>query len=109
MTPSPPLLLGRLKEPETIDDVLRNIDEVIDWAIKTESHIGYFAALYKRTTVAIRQAINEGVFDDGRRMEQLDVVFATRYFNALNAYFYPGEYQPVTIPWGGRVRRRPVR
>jgi len=98
--PATPLLpLDRLEQPETIDDVVRNIDRVIDWAIKAESHIGYFAALYKRTTVAIRQAINEGVFDDGPRMQQLDVAFATRYFNALNAYFYPGEYQPLTIPW----------
>jgi hypothetical protein len=95
----PPLQMARLEKPETIDEVVRNIDRVIDWAIKAESHIGYFAALYKRTTVAIRQAINEGVFDDGPRMQQLDVVFATRYFNALNAYFYPGEYQSPTIPW----------
>jgi hypothetical protein len=43
---------------------LRNIDQVIDWAIKAESRIGYFAALYKRTTVAISQAISQGVFDE---------------------------------------------
>jgi hypothetical protein len=32
-------------------------------------------------------------------MERFDVVFATRYFNALNAYFYPDEYQPLTLAW----------
>ena len=47
VTPSPPLRMARLEKPETIDDVLRNIDQIIDWAIKAESHIGYFAALYK--------------------------------------------------------------
>jgi hypothetical protein len=99
VTPSPPLQLARLEKPETIDDVLHNIDEVIDWAIKAESHLGYFAALYKRTTLAIRNAINEGVFDDGHRMEQLDLAFAQRYFNALNAYFYPDENQGLTLPW----------
>jgi hypothetical protein len=91
--------LERLEKPTVIDDVVRNLDQIIDWALKAQSRIGYFAALYKRTTVAIRQAIDEGVFDDGHRMEQLDVAFSTRYFNALNAYFYPDEYQPLTIPW----------
>ncbi|HWF69704.1 MAG TPA: DUF5995 family protein [Mycobacterium sp.] len=99
VTPSPPLPLERLEEPETIDDVLRNIDQILDWSINAQSNVGYFATLYKRVTVAIRDAINEGVFDDGRRMEQLDVAFARRYFNALNAYFYPDEYQGPTLPW----------
>jgi uncharacterized protein DUF5995 len=99
--PNKPLpYLARLEEPETIDDVLRNIDQIIDWAIKAESHIGYFAVLYKRVTLAIRGAINEGVFDDGHRIEELDVAFARRYFNALNAYFYPDECQGLTLPWG---------
>jgi Family of unknown function (DUF5995) len=99
VTPSPPLPLERLEEPETIDDVLRTIDQILDWSINAQSNIGYFATLYKRVTVAIRDAINEGVFDDGHRMEQLDVAFARRYFNGLNAYFYPDEYQGPTLPW----------
>jgi hypothetical protein len=40
VTLSPPLPLGRLTQPGTIDDVLRNIDQIIDWAIKAESPIG---------------------------------------------------------------------
>lgn len=97
--PHSPLQLARLEEPETISDVLRNIDQIIAWSIEAESHIGYFAALYRRTTLAIRDAINDGVFDDAKRMEQLDVAFARRYFNALNAYFYPDDYQGLTLPW----------
>ena len=83
----------------TIDDVLRGIDQVLNWSITAKSTIGYFAVLYKRVTVAIRDAINDGEFDDGARIEQLDVVFARRYFNALNAYFYPDEYDGLTLPW----------
>ncbi len=96
-TPSPPL--DRLDEPATIDDVLGTIDHIIGWAIKAESPIGYFAVLYRRCTLAIREAINEDVFDDGHRMEELDVAFARRYFNALNAYFHPAECQGLTLPW----------
>jgi Family of unknown function (DUF5995) len=91
--------MARLEEPRTIDDAARNIDQVVDWAIKAESHIGYFAALYKRITLAIRDAIKDGVFDDGDRIDQLGVAFSQRYFNSLNAYFYPDEYQGLTLPW----------
>src|SRR6201998_59559 len=99
VTPSPPLPLERLEEPETIDDVLRNIDQIIDWAKEAQNAIGYFAVLYRRITRAIRDAINDGTFADGPRIERLDVAFAKRYFNALNAYFYPDEFQGLTLPW----------
>jgi hypothetical protein len=95
----PPLPLGRLEEAKNVDDVLRNVDQIVDWSIKAESHLGYFAVVYKRVTLAIREAINDGQFDDGRRIAQLDVAFAQRYFNALNAYFYPTEYRGLTLPW----------
>jgi Family of unknown function (DUF5995) len=97
--PTPSLLLHRLEQPETIDDVIRTIDDIIGWAIKAESPIGYFAVLYRRCTLAIREAINENVFDDGHRMEELDVAFGRRYFDALNAYFHPAERQGLTLPW----------
>ena len=100
MSPHTPLQLARLETPETIDDVLSNLDQVVNWSINAESHIGYFAALYKRITLAIRQAISDGVFDNGRLIEELDVVFACRYFNALNAYFSRDESEGLTLPWG---------
>ena len=99
--PAPPgaPALHRLNEPGTIDDVLRNVDQVIDWAKETKNAIGYFAVLYRRVTLGIRDAINDGTFVDGPRIERLDVAFAKRYFNALNAYFYPDEFQGLTLPW----------
>ena len=100
VTPSPPLQLARLEKPETIDDVVHTLGQIVDWSIKAESHIGYFAALYKRITLAIHQAVGDGVFDNGRLIEELDVAFGRRYFNALNAYFYPDKYQDLTLPWG---------
>jgi hypothetical protein len=99
--PAPPgaPALDRLNEPGTIDDVLRNIDQVIDWAKEAKNPIGYFAVLYRRVTLGIRDAINDGTFVDGPRIERLDVAFAKRYFNALNAYFYPDEFHGLTLPW----------
>jgi len=100
VTPRPRLQMARLEKPETIDDVVHTLGQIVDWSIKAESHIGYFAALYKRITLAIHQAVGDGVFDNGRLIEELDVAFGRRYFNALNAYFYPDKYQDLTLPWG---------
>ncbi|WP_326546923.1 DUF5995 family protein [Mycolicibacterium sp. ND9-15] len=79
--------------------MVRNLGQIIDWAIREESTIGYFAVLYKRSTVAIRAALDEGLFCDRPQMEQFDAVFAKRYFDALNAYFCPDDYDGLTLPW----------
>lgn len=94
---TPPL--PRLAEANDVDDVLRNVDKVIRWSIAQESHLGYFAAIYQRVTLAIRDAINNEKFKDGHRVARLDVAFAQRYFNALNAYFHPKQCQGLTLPW----------
>jgi hypothetical protein len=45
VTTSPPLPLDRLQEPETIDDVLRTLDQILDWSISAQSNVGYFTTL----------------------------------------------------------------
>lgn len=94
---TPPL--KPLSSPQTFGDVLRNIDDIVNWAAQAQSHIGYFAALYKRTTLAIRDAVNDGTFDDGARMERLDIAFATRYFDALNTFHQSPTGGNSTLPW----------
>jgi hypothetical protein len=73
----------------TLDDVVEALDTVIRWSTDAASRLGYFAALYKRITVAVRQAIADGAFEDGPRMELFDVAFAARYLDALNGHFHP--------------------
>ena len=51
------------------------------------SRLGYFAALYKRMTMAVRDGIRSGVFQDAARMEALDVAFANRYLDTRTQYF----------------------
>ena len=70
----------------TIDGVIAQLDEIIEWSIANKSRIGYFASLYRRMTVAVKQGILTNEFQDGKRMEQLDIIFATRYFDAWNEY-----------------------
>lgn len=69
--------------PETIDDVLIRLNRLLDDAIRDGQRIGYFVALYERVTANVRHALIAGtVFDDGPRMERLDVVFANRFIEA---------------------------
>lgn len=81
---------------KTIQEVLRKLEEIIAWARETESPAGYFAALYYRMTLAVSEAIQNGEFENGSRMEQMDVIFARRYFDALEAW---RSGQPPTLSW----------
>src|SRR5437660_6933709 len=71
---------------ETIDDVIRALDEIIDWAWEQKSRTGYFAALYRRVTLAVKDGISQGRFQNGPLMEKLDVVFANRYLRAFEEF-----------------------
>ncbi|MDB3906917.1 DUF5995 family protein [Crocinitomicaceae bacterium] len=80
----------------TIDEVIERLDVIIDDSIKTKNRAGYFAALYRRVTAAVKEKIAEGYFDDNPRMEKLDVVFANRYLEAHAAWT---NNEPCTKSW----------
>lgn len=67
----------------SVDEVVAALTEVIGWARDNDSRLGYFAALYRKVTVQVREGIARGDFDDGARMERFDVIFANRYLQAL--------------------------
>lgn len=70
----------------TIDEVIAALDAILQRSWEEQSRTGYFAALYRRVTRAVKQGIAANVFQDGARMEKLDVVFANRYLDAFEAY-----------------------
>jgi len=82
-----------------LDAVVSALDSVIEWAIAASSRLGYFAALYKRITIAVGVAVENGAFEDGPRMERFDAAFASRYFDALNGYFHPNKFPRPTRSW----------
>ena len=73
-------------QTETIDHVIDQLADIIDWSRKTKSRLGYFAALYRKVTIKVKEGIAENFFDNGERMERLDVIFANRYLTAIEAY-----------------------
>jgi hypothetical protein len=73
--------------PTTIDGVVDRLESIIEESLTAGSRLGYFAALYKRMTLAVRDAIAAGRFQDNARMERLDVMFASRYLATREQYF----------------------
>lgn len=76
-----------LAEPQSIEQVIERLNEILDNALRQGGRIGYFTALYERVTTNIRRALLAGnMFEDNARMERLDVIFANRYLQAWDRY-----------------------
>jgi hypothetical protein len=80
----------------TIDEVIELLEEIINDSKANESTSGYFAALYQKVTISVKEKLNTGYFDDDQRMELLDVQFANRYFEA---YFNYKNGNSITQSW----------
>ncbi len=64
--------------------------------VPVDSSRKHFLGTYLRTTMAIEQAIGDGVFEDPDWVERLDVVFADLYLDAYHAHLAGA---PVPRPW----------
>jgi hypothetical protein len=80
----------------SIDEIIKELESIIAEAIATGNRAGYFAALYHKVTCKVKEGIVAGEFEDGQRMEQLDVVFATRY---ITAYHNWQQNKTVSASW----------
>jgi len=80
----------------TIDDVITVLEHIILKSEHNKDPSGYFAALYKKVTIRVKEGIATGFFDDGKRMEQLDVAFAKRY---IDAWFSHQKEERTTLSW----------
>ena len=85
-----------MPKASTIAEVITQLEDVIQWSRQNKSRIGYFASLYLRMTRAVQKGIANGSFEDGARMERLDVIFANRYLDAWQAYI---NNQPCPNAW----------
>ena len=80
----------------TIDDIIASLEKIIADCTAANSRLGYFAALYLKVTKSVKNGIAIGQFQDGPRMEKLDVLFASRYLDAYNQW--QNKQQP-TASW----------
>lgn len=80
----------------SIEEVLKCLDEIIKESETNSSPLGFFAVLYEKVTQRVKEGIEAGFFEDNKRMEKLDVIFASRYIDAYNDY---KNDLPVSISW----------
>lgn len=94
---------------KTIDEVIARLDRVIRQCGDEKNRSGFFAALYYKVTVRVRDAIGRGEFEDNPRMERFDVAFANRYLLAL-AQWQAGTLTegPWLVAFQAADSRRPI-
>jgi len=80
----------------TINEVIAALDNIITDVQKNNDTSGYFAALYRKVTIKVKEGIANNEFEDGPRMEKLDVIFASRYIDAYHAW---KNNETVTESW----------
>jgi hypothetical protein len=85
-----------LNEIKNIDQVIEVLEDIILETKINSSPLGYFAVLYQKVTRKVKDGIASDFFDDGSRMEILDVVFAKRY---IKAYYAFQKNEEVTTSW----------
>jgi hypothetical protein len=85
-----------LQLPVTIDEVILQLEKIIAYCEANNSCAGYFAVLYHKVTCRVKECIANKNFEDGIRMEKLDVVFASRYLSAF--YSWLGS-KPTSQSW----------
>jgi hypothetical protein len=80
----------------SIDGVVAVMQDRLDRLTPAHEHRREFLGTYQRTTVAVGQAVRDGVFEDGPWVEAWDVAFANLYLAALDADLGGGR---VPRPW----------
>ena len=81
---------------QTIEEIINSLEQIIQTSKETENPLGYFAALYQKVTITIKDKLGTDYFDNDARMENLDVTFANRY---LKAYADYQEGKPISKSW----------
>lgn len=86
---------------DTIDKVIDDLTKIIELEEREASRMGYFAALYRRVTIRVKEQLAGGHFQSALRMERLDVEFANRYLEAYHQFRYG---QPTTASWAAAFK-----
>lgn len=81
---------------KTIKHVLNELDAIIEECIETNSRLGLFAYIYRRTTYEIATEISLSNFKNNEYLETLDVIFANLYLDAYKSY---KDNKPTSSVW----------
>ncbi|WP_433936336.1 DUF5995 family protein [Sorangium cellulosum] len=81
----------------TIQQAIDRLHAITARAERDATPMGYFSALYARVTTTVARRLREGFFDDGPRMERIDVAFANLYIDAAEGHLRGAG--PVRAAW----------
>ena len=85
--------LMKVRRATTVTEVV-DIMEMLERELSDADGLWWFNHLYLRVTLAVRSAVTTTTFRDPAFLEQLDVVFANLYFDAVAA----GDTDPLAAP-----------
>ncbi|MGH2666988.1 DUF5995 family protein [Flavobacterium sp.] len=83
-------------ECKTIDEVIITLDQIVEDCKVNNCSLGFFAVLYRKVTLSVKEGIHYNRFEDNVRMEKLDVFFANRY---CKAYFDYKNNKTISKSW----------
>ncbi len=86
---------SEIVQAKSIDGVLQNLAEIIESSRKNRNRAGYFAAFYSRLIVRLRDAVADGGFEDGQRVDRFTIALANRYFEARALFEQGGRPSPA--------------
>jgi hypothetical protein len=71
---------------QAVESVVRTMQERLDGLTPEQAYLQEFLGTYRRTTLAVGKAVDEGAFEDPGWVERWDVTFAELYLVALDAH-----------------------
>ena len=81
----------------TIEEAISIMDDIVHECLVNNSRMGFFASLYRTTTIVVKEHCDRGdFFENNDRLRHLDAVFANRYFDA---YFACKNQEEPTDAW----------
>ncbi|MFC5411722.1 DUF5995 family protein [Larkinella bovis] len=86
----------RIPPAQKIEDVIFYLDKIARHLRSQNNPMGLFAAIYKLVTQRVAEGLRLGLFENPVEMEQVDVGFGNRYFEAINRFF---DGEKATQPW----------
>ena len=81
---------------KTLDEVIIHLDNIVKESKNHKNRAGYFAALYYKVTVKVKEGIDKGQFSNGSSLANLDITFANRYFDAYQRW---KNGEPLSRSW----------
>jgi hypothetical protein len=88
-----------------IDDLLARMGALLEPMVASNDERRHFLAVYRRTTLAVKEDLERGGFVDGEWTERWDIVFADLYLEALTTWNETGEAPgPWSIAFGSATR-----